>query len=177
MEELVIAQLRYFLVSFAWGILLMCIYDGIRVFRHYKKHSPFLEGFEDIAFWSIASFFIYRMSFYGNYGIIRAYSLFALAAGMIVYRKCCSAGVLSLLYFLADRLRAVLAVPLKGLRKAVRMVKKKISVPWDKKWIRPLNFKGKSSIMKALWKKGDGNEEIFADEKKKKGFRFGEKAE
>lgn len=177
MKELVIAQLRYFLVSFAWGILLMCIYDGIRVFRHYKEHSPFMEGVEDIAFWSIASFFIYRMSFYSNYGIIRAYSLFALAAGMIVYRKCCSESVLSLFYLVTDRLRAILAVPLRGLRKAGRMVWKKIPKPQDKKWIRPLNFKEKSSIMKTLWKKGDVNEEIYADEKKKKDFRFGEKTE
>lgn len=171
MKELVIAQLQYFLVSLAWGIMLMCVYDGIRVFRHYKKHSPFWEGVEDVLFWCIASVFVYRMSFYGNYGIIRAYSLFALAAGMIFYRKCCSRAVLRLMCLVFDRLRKVFAVPLRGFRKIWHFIKGK--------FITPLKSRVKSCIMNnTLWKKwekGDGNdEETFSDEKKS---RLREKAE
>lgn len=167
MDELVIAQLQYFLVSLAWGILLMCVYDVIRVFRHYEKHSPFWEGVEDVLFWCIASVFVYRMSFYGNYGIIRGYSLFALAAGMVFYRKCCSSAVLRLMYLVFDRLRKIFAVPMRGFGKIRHFV--------AEKWITPLKSRVKSCIMNhTLWKKGDGNEETFPG---KKGSRLREKAE
>lgn len=167
MEELVIAQLQYFFVSLAWGILLMCVYDVIRAFRHYKKHSPFWEGTEDVLFWSIAAVFVFRMSFYGNYGIIRGYSLFALAAGMIFYRRCCSRGVLRLLDQIFGRLWKAAAVLLRVFRKLWHFIMKK--------WITPLKSKVNSCIMNStLGKKGDGNEQTFSD-KKKPGFR--EKAE
>ena len=150
MKELVIAQLQYFLVSFAWGILLMFIYDGIRLFRRYKKHNVLGEGVEDILFWSISSCFIFRMSYYSNYGIIRGYALAALAAGMLFYYFFCSKAVFGLVCPVLDRVAALY---------------KKIS----------LKFKTRSSIIETLKKKGDGDEENFTKEMEKKIFPFKQK--
>ena len=104
MQELVIDQIEYFFVSFAWGIFLLWLYDGIRLWRHYGKPGAFLSGFMDILFWCLSALFFYRMCYFCNYGMIRAYSIAALAGGMLFYRFYCSPHVFSTTCHILDKI-------------------------------------------------------------------------
>lgn len=85
--EQIIGQSRYVLASFAWGILLMLLYDFILVHRSYKKVGKIRLFIEDWFFWGIASVFVFQMIFELNNGILRSFFVIAFLLGMAGYRK------------------------------------------------------------------------------------------
>lgn len=151
MQELVINQLKFCFISLTWGIFLFWLYDWILLFRRHRRKNDVRTGMEDICFWTIAAIFIYRMSFYENYGRIRLYGLAALFGGMAFYRCMCHEQVYGLMCKVADKIRHVLGIPYKFV--------KKCCAKFTKKWISPLLFRAKSYIIGTLRKKGDVHEE------------------
>lgn len=80
-------QLLYFGASFLWGLLLMCGYDLIEVFRHGVHHGKVAKFIEDWIFWLIAAVLVFQMIFTLNHGIIRNFFVFSFLSGMVLYRK------------------------------------------------------------------------------------------
>ena len=85
--EMIIGQLRYFLFSLLYGILLMVCYDFFGVFRHFVRHGKIAIWVEDWLFWCVAAVIVFQMIFALNYGMIRFFFVGSLILGMWLYRK------------------------------------------------------------------------------------------
>lgn len=80
-----LSELRFFINSILWGVVLLVMYDILRIFRRVVKHGYVSILFQDIVYWLINSLLIYRMMYEYNNGIIRAFTIIGLFIGMILY--------------------------------------------------------------------------------------------
>ncbi len=160
--ETINLELRFFLASVLWGIILLVIYDGVRVFRRIVKHTKAAEWLEDILFWVISGCLIFRMMYQMNDGRIRSFSILGVTLGMIMYHysvssflvKRMSQGIHGLIHiiknvilflmkpltFLLKRLKWILEFflklfrrPLRFLRKSLKKLTKKVKIAVVKK--------------------------------------------
>lgn len=83
--EAIRLEANFFLVSILCGILLLFIYDGIRIFRRLIPQGKVMVAFEDLLFWFLASFLIFRMMYIQNSGILRGFSIMGMGMGMLFY--------------------------------------------------------------------------------------------
>lgn len=72
-------------LSFLTGIGLMIVYDLLRVIRLVIRHREIWMGVEDVAYWIYASLMTFTLLYRENDGIIRAYVIVAVFAGMAFY--------------------------------------------------------------------------------------------
>ncbi|RHQ16055.1 sporulation protein [Clostridium sp. AM48-13] len=70
-----------------YGIALMMMYDGLRIFRWLVRHSSFWTGMEDAAYWLFASFATFRLLFGQNDGVLRGYAVAGVLGGMVFYDR------------------------------------------------------------------------------------------
>jgi spore cortex biosynthesis protein YabQ len=87
MNEVITIELRFFLISVLWGVILLFVYDILRILRRLLKHNGFFVALEDLIFWVVASVFIFAMMYNQNNGIIRGFSVIGTAAGMVLYHN------------------------------------------------------------------------------------------
>ncbi|MDE7211593.1 MAG: spore cortex biosynthesis protein YabQ [Lachnospiraceae bacterium] len=86
MNEAVIPELELLAFSFLSGIICFFGYDLLLVLRIFFRRSLLLEKVEDILYWLAASIFVFSVIYEKNSGVIRAYSIFGMLAGMVLYR-------------------------------------------------------------------------------------------
>jgi Spore cortex protein YabQ (Spore_YabQ). len=113
MNDEIFAELRFFAVSFYWGMLLLVIYDLFRILRRVIKHNNFFIALEDIIYWTVCGVLIFHMIYRQNNGIIRGFSILAMVLGMLFYH-----GVFSdfLVDSIAGFINRILAFAVKTLR-------------------------------------------------------------
>lgn len=85
MSEMINLEVKFFVVSLAWGLVLLVIYDILRILRRLLKHSVWIVSIEDLVFWIVSGILIFKMMYEQNNGIIRGFSIMAMGMGMIVY--------------------------------------------------------------------------------------------
>lgn len=85
MNHAITVELEFFLISILWGLILMLVYDALRILRRLIKHDEFFLAVEDLIYWVAASLFIFAMLFKVNNGIIRGFSIMGMAIGMLLY--------------------------------------------------------------------------------------------
>ena len=83
--EMIVRQLQYFLAAFLYGVLLLFMYDFLRIARRLIPHSVPVVMLQDLIFWSAAAVFVFRMVFETNSGILRGFAAVSLAFGMYMY--------------------------------------------------------------------------------------------
>lgn len=69
------------------GVCLGLIYDGFRLFRILIPHHKFIIDLEDIIYWTISTFLIFRMQNRLADGITRGFVIASLLLGMWTYHK------------------------------------------------------------------------------------------
>lgn len=72
------------------GMVLMMVYDGLRLFRLCIRHTPIWTGLEDLAYWlgaGLSAFFLLRSR---NEGEMRIYMIASVLVGMLFYDKTAS---------------------------------------------------------------------------------------
>lgn len=72
-------------LSFLTGIGLMIVYDLLRMLRLMIKHKSFFVGMEDVIYWIYAGLMTFTLLYRENNGIIRAYVIVSVFAGMAFY--------------------------------------------------------------------------------------------
>jgi spore cortex biosynthesis protein YabQ len=87
MNNAIFYELRFFGASILWGIILLILYDFLRIFRRIVKHNSIIVGMQDIIYWVISSILIFRMMYQQNDGVIRGFSILAMLLGMILYHN------------------------------------------------------------------------------------------
>jgi spore cortex biosynthesis protein YabQ len=85
MKLVIINELRFFLNSILWGVILLVIYDVFRIIRKIIKHNAFFVAIQDIIYWIVCSILIFNMMYEQNNGIIRAFAVLAIVIGMLLY--------------------------------------------------------------------------------------------
>lgn len=75
----------------------MIVYDLLRVLRLVIPHGSIWIGLEDVIYWIYASLMTFTLLYRENDGIIRAYVIAAVFAGMALYDVCVSRFMIRLL--------------------------------------------------------------------------------
>jgi len=85
MSEGILFELQFFFRAFVLGILMMILYDIIRLFRRLVPHSTAAVAVEDLLYWLVCAVFIFRMLYVENSGAIRGFAILAVVLGMLLY--------------------------------------------------------------------------------------------
>ncbi len=86
-SENIFQELDFFAVSFALGILLVLIYDCLRIFRRLVRHGTMWISLEDLLYWIFTAFVIFAMLYQKNDGLIRGFSIGGVVFGMVLYNQ------------------------------------------------------------------------------------------
>lgn len=85
MNKAITIELQFFLISILWGLIILFVYDNLRILRRLVKHNNLVIAVQDLIFWVTASVFIFAMMYRENNGIIRGFSVMGMAIGMVLY--------------------------------------------------------------------------------------------
>lgn len=85
MSESIIKEVEFLGYSFLTGVLILILYDILRIFRRVFIHSAGAIGVEDFMYWMLVTFFIFSMLFRENNGAIRWFSVVGIFLGMVLY--------------------------------------------------------------------------------------------
>lgn len=83
-------ELARFCIYLAVGEVLILVYDVLRILRILFRHARLVVILEDIAYWALATGYIFYMMLRLNNGTIRGYGVLAMIAGMVFYHCCVS---------------------------------------------------------------------------------------
>lgn len=146
-------EVKLFLASVVWGIILVVLYDVIRILRRVIKHNRLVAGMEDVIFWTVSAILIFRMMYQINDGGIRGFAVGGVLIGMILYH-----------YSISDYLVYIIARGIhkgeRGIVKVFKFITKPVVWGWRRiKWFvgfllklfnRPAKVGRKS--LKKIWK-------------------------
>lgn len=183
MNQFITTQVKFFLMSVAWGAILLIMYDCLRIFRKVVKHGAVLMSIEDIIYWTISSVLIFRMMYRLNDGIIRGFSLLGILIGMVLYKYTISDYVVKGISFVLIKIKLlikkVIHILLKPLMFLVKQAKrlfvaisKKVKQRigrmnhFVQKRVRTLGKALQSKVKRGRMKKSDQNLMPEADSKK-----------
>lgn len=85
MSMSIVIELQFFFISILWGVILLVLYDVLRIFRRIIRHSGLVVAVEDLLFWVASSVLIFAMMFRENDGIIRGFAIMGTTIGMVLY--------------------------------------------------------------------------------------------
>ncbi len=85
MSDSIIKEMEFLGYSFLTGVLILILYDIIRIFRRVFIHSVGAIGVEDFIYWMVVTFFIFSMLFRENNGALRWFSVVGIFWGMVLY--------------------------------------------------------------------------------------------
>ena len=94
MNTAILSEVRFFVSSFIWGALLFILYDCLIIFRNIIRHKKLIIAVQDIIFWVVAGFYVFRMIYLLNHGTIRWYSIAGLILGMYLYNSLLSVQII-----------------------------------------------------------------------------------
>lgn len=78
-------EVQLFLTSVLWGMVLVVVYDCLRIFRRVIKHNKLWAGVEDILYWIVSAVLIFRIMYRINDGSIRGFAIAGVLIGMTLY--------------------------------------------------------------------------------------------
>lgn len=130
----ILKELQFFGLAVIRGILILILYDLIRIFRRIVPHGVWAVALEDILYWAGTALLIFQLLYRENDGAVRGYALFAVAVGMLFYHQTVSgwlveniAGVLNWCFgILLKPLRIIWKKVVQVFRIAARFYKKKL---------------------------------------------------
>lgn len=86
-SENIFHELDFFAVSFVLGMLLVPVYDCLRIFRRIVRHGVFWISLEDFIYWIATAFAVFAMLYRKNDGLIRGFSIGGVVLGMLLYNR------------------------------------------------------------------------------------------
>lgn len=110
MTEVIQHELELGLACFCWGIVLLAVYDVLRIIRRVIRHGIIAVSLQDILFWLFWLAGTFELLRRKNNGIFRYSVVITAAAGMLLY------------HFLLGRY--VVPIVAKGLNRIKKLLKK-----------------------------------------------------
>lgn len=81
----------FLLHALLMGIFITFVYDVIRIFRRVIPHHSFFVSLEDLGFWIYCGGLVFLLMYHESDGKLRWFAVGGAVAGMLLYRKLCSA--------------------------------------------------------------------------------------
>lgn len=164
MNDAILVELRFFGISVFWGMLLLVLYDLLRILRRIMKHNNFIIAIEDIFFWITCSILIFRMMYQQNNGIIRGFSILAMLLGMLLYHECLSERLVTILSSILNKVIQGISKLISLFLRPLRYIIKKIGhlLAWLYSKIRKMSH----SFVKALKYVWDSSKIAVSDDEK-----------
>ena len=134
MEDFIVKEASLFLDSLYTGLIIMALYDILRLLRRIIKHKNIFVGIEDLLYWNMAGIFIFSLIYSENDGRIRWFIIMGIFLGTLIYAK--SFGRFLVKYtskIINNILNIVLKKPLNKVKMAIRYVFRKVVVANGKK--------------------------------------------
>lgn len=85
MSGVITWEAELFIRAFQLGIILMVIYDCLRIFRMILPHNIIVISIEDFTYWIFNGLAVFRLLYLENDGVIRGFALIGLFMGMLLY--------------------------------------------------------------------------------------------
>ena len=130
MSESIIKEVEFLGYSLLSGVLILILYDILRIFRRVIIHSAGAIGFEDFVYWMLVTFLIFSMMFRENNGAIRWFSVLGIFLGMVLYNMTISLFFVKYVSLVFIKLRKIiekiLQFILKPLKKGKKGLKRKL---------------------------------------------------
>ena len=85
-------ELDFFAASFLLGMLLVLVYDCLRIFRQIVRHGTAWVSVEDLCYWIGSAFAVFAMLYRKNDGLIRGFAIGGVAAVryiVLILKKIC----------------------------------------------------------------------------------------
>ena len=131
-------QIKYVLFSFLAGIVLLLLYDLLRVKRRKVKTPDFIINLEDGVFLLFLCGTILLFGYHINGGIIRLHGVVAILCGILFYRLLFGNKIFRFLDNITDLLFRILFLPLRAVIHPVKIIywrtgksRKKIKNLWE----------------------------------------------
>ena len=130
----ILKELQFFGLAVIRGVIILIIYDLLRIFRRVVPHGVCAVALEDVLYWAGTALLIFQLLYRENDGAVRGYALFAVAVGMLFYHQTVSgwlvehiAGILNWCFgILLKPFRIIWKKVVQVCRMAVRFYKKKL---------------------------------------------------
>ena len=81
----IVFELQFFGKALLCGAALAFSYEGLKLFRRLVSHGTVWMALEDLAYWLICGFLIFRMLYRENSGAVRGFAIAAVVLGMLLY--------------------------------------------------------------------------------------------
>jgi len=145
-SEAIFKEADILLKAFATGIILVFVYDLLRIIRRLIPHGVWLISVEDILFWTGSAIAIFAMLYRENDGYLRGFSIGGVIVGMLLYSALLSRYVVKGSVFVLEKILYVLLRPLVCFFK---LIGKPLKFGW-KKAVKVGRFLKKQ--LKNIWK-------------------------
>lgn len=125
MSKSIVIEAHFYLSSLLWGMILVAVYDVLRIFRRIIPHGRLWIGMEDLLFWTGSAVLIFQMIYENNNGTIRIPGIIITIAGMTAYHYIISNPFVD---FLNKRIILPVKKMLGFLWKALKNIVKKVKI-------------------------------------------------
>lgn len=85
MSQAIQIEADFFIQSILSGMILLLVYDILRILRRTITHGNLMVGIEDFFYWVASSIYLFHMLFRENDGIIRGFAIIGVLLGMLFY--------------------------------------------------------------------------------------------
>ena len=115
----IIWELQFFGLAVLRGVLILMLYDLLRIFRRVVPHGIWAIAVEDVIYWVVTALLIFQLLYRENDGSVRGYVLMAVAAGMLLYHQTFS-------NWLVEHISSILRICTGVILKPVRVICRKV---------------------------------------------------
>lgn len=130
----ILGELQFFGLAVIRGVLILALYDILRILRRIVPHGNLAVALEDLIYWLGTAFLVFQLLYRENDGAVRGYALFAVALGMLLYHQTVSGWLVHVISAVLGRVLGTLCRPfsligrkvVQVLRMTVRFYKKKL---------------------------------------------------
>ena len=144
-SEGILKEADVLLASFLTGMILLFVYDLLRIIRRLISHKSWMTGAEDLLFWIGSAVALFAMLYRENSGYIRGFVIGGVMVGMLFYNLLFSSWVVKGSVFLLEKILFALSRPLvwtarvlkrpagvvkKRTKKVLRFLKKQLKKVW-----------------------------------------------
>ncbi len=131
-SENIFREMDFFAVSFVLGMILVLVYDCLRILRRLVRHGVIWISMEDLCYWIFTAFIIFAMLYQKNDGLIRGFSIGGIVLGMFLYNQFISRHTVRYIAYILQKVirfvRKICGFVLKPFRKAAKKVANRSSI-------------------------------------------------
>ena len=121
-SETILKEADILLKAVATGMLLIFVYDLLRIIRRLIPHGVGAIAIEDVLFWTGSAIIIFSMLYQENDGYLRGFSIGGVIAGMLLDSVMFSKYIVKISVFVLEKVLYILFYPTRKIFKFFRFL-------------------------------------------------------